>query len=117
LLEAAEGRLGSVPLHVAPGAAVGVVLAAEGYPGTPVTGTPIHGLEGPAGGWSNGVTVFHAGTRLRDGHIVTSGGRVVTVVARAATHATAMADAYAAVAAIHFEGMQYRTDIGKKALQ
>lgn len=117
LLEAAEGRLSSVPVHIAPGAAVGVVLAAEGYPGAPKTGAPIHGLSGPGGGWPSGVTVFHAGTRRLDGHVVTSGGRVLTVVGRGPTHAAAMAEAYAAVSAIHFEGMQFRTDIGSKALQ
>lgn len=116
LLDAAEGRLGSAPLQISPGAAVGVVLAAEGYPGTPMAGTPIHGLSGSDPGGLAGVTIFHAGTRRRDGQIVTSGGRVLTVVGRGSTHAAAMAEAYAAVSAIHFNGMQFRTDIGAKAV-
>lgn len=116
LLEAAEGRLGSGLIHLSAGAAVGVVLAAEGYPGRPATGMPIHGLERLTDAPPNGVTVFHAGTARRGAEIVTSGGRVLTVVARAATHAEAMTRAYGAVSAIHFDGMQFRRDIGDKAL-
>ena len=60
--------------------------------------------------------VFHAGTRLDRGRLVTSGGRVLTVVGRAASYESAMERAYAAVAQITFEGMQYRRDIGEKAI-
>ena len=112
LLGAAEGRLESGLILRSTDATVGVVLAAEGYPGTPVTGATIHGLEST----SDSVTVFHAGTKFKGEEIVTAGGRVLTVVGRAATYADAMARAYAAVSAIHFDGMQFRTDIGKKAL-
>jgi phosphoribosylamine--glycine ligase len=113
LLEAAEGRLGEGYLRTAPGAAVGVVLAAAGYPGTPATGAAIDGL---AGGPGDEALVFHAGTARRGDQVVTAGGRVLTVVARGATHADAMARAYARVSTIHFDGMQFRRDIGKKAL-
>lgn len=113
LLEAAEGRLGEGYLRTAPGAAVGVVLAAAGYPGTPATGAPIDGLAGEP---EDEALVFHAGTARRGDQVVTAGGRVLTVVARGTTHADAMARAYARVSAIHFDGMQFRRDIGQKAL-
>jgi phosphoribosylamine--glycine ligase len=112
LLAAAEGRLESGLILRSTDATVGVVLAAAGYPGAPVTGAAIHGLDSSR----DSVTVFHAGTKFRGEEIVTSGGRVLTVVGRAATYADAMARAYAAVSAIHFDGMQFRTDIGNKAL-
>ena len=113
LLAAAEGRVESGLILRSSDATVGVVLAAAGYPGTPVTGATIEGLDTPR----DSVTVFHAGTKFRGKEIVTAGGRVLTVVGRAATHADAMARAYAAVSAIHFDGMQFRTDIGKNALK
>jgi phosphoribosylamine---glycine ligase len=113
LLAAAEGRLDPGLILRSADATVGVVLAAKGYPGTPVTGDPISGLNSAA----EHVTVFHAGTKRRGGDVVTAGGRVLTVVGRAVTHADAMARAYAAVSAIHFDGMQFRSDIGRKALQ
>jgi phosphoribosylamine--glycine ligase len=113
LLAAAEGRLESGLILRSAAATVGVVMAAAGYPGTPVTGAAIHGLATAP----DGVTVFQAGTKWRGGEIVTAGGRVLTVVGRAATYADAMARAYAAVSAIHFDGMQFRTDIGNKALR
>ena len=62
------------------------------------------------------MTVFHAGTALRDGALVTAGGRVLTVVGRGRDFAEAIARAYAGVAQISFDGMQYRRDIGRKAL-
>jgi phosphoribosylamine--glycine ligase len=60
--------------------------------------------------------VFHAGTSQRQGHLVTSGGRVLTVVGHAATYRDAIDTAYRAVAHIHFDGMQFRSDIGRRAL-
>jgi len=109
LLAAAEGRLGSQSPRVSGDAAVGVVLASAGYPGPIASGAVVNGLANVSG---DGVTVFHAGTATRGDQIVTAGGRVLTVVARAATHAEARTRAYTAAAAIHFEGMQYRRDIG-----
>jgi phosphoribosylamine--glycine ligase len=79
------------------------------------TGVPIDGLE--ATDALRDVFVFHAGTALRDGRVVTSGGRVLTVVGRGSSYAEAIGRAYAGVSAIAFEGMQYRTDIGKKAVR
>ena len=92
----------------------GVVIAAEGYPGDPVKGTPIRGL-GDAAPWADGV-IFHSGTVRRDGKIVTGGGRVLTVGALGGGLAEAVARAYTGVARISFAGMQYRRDIGHRAL-
>jgi phosphoribosylamine--glycine ligase len=78
------------------------------------TGQPITGLERAAA--MPGVLVFHAGTRVENGVVVTAGGRVLTVVGRGPTYEAAMRRAYAGVAQISFEGMQYRRDIGRKAL-
>jgi phosphoribosylamine--glycine ligase len=94
---------------------VGVVLASAGYPDSYETGHPIDGLEKAE--QEPNVLVFHAGTRLEGGRPITSGGRVLTVVARGDTYARARAHAYAAVAHISFEGMHYRRDIAAKALQ
>ncbi len=63
-----------------------------------------------------GVLVFHAGTRIENGVVVTAGGRVLTVVGRGPSYAEAMRRAYDGVAQINFEGMQYRRDIGRKAV-
>ncbi|TMH61188.1 MAG: phosphoribosylamine--glycine ligase [Betaproteobacteria bacterium] len=92
--------------------ALGVVLATAGYPDNPRKGDPISGL--------NAVTeeckVFHAGTLLADGKAVTAGGRVLCVTALGETVRQAQRTAYAAVDTIHFDGMQYRKDIGNRAL-
>jgi phosphoribosylamine--glycine ligase len=93
---------------------VGVVLASGGYPGDISTGCPIEGLD--AANALPGVVVFHAGTADRDGRLVTSGGRVLTVVGRGASYADAIARAYEGVSRISFENMQYRADIGRRAL-
>jgi phosphoribosylamine---glycine ligase len=90
------------------------VLASPGYPGAVTTGAPIRGLADAA--IVDGVDVLHAGTALMDGEIVTAGGRVLTVVGRGPTFEAAIARAYAGVSKIAFEGMQYRRDIGAKAL-
>jgi phosphoribosylamine---glycine ligase len=91
-----------------------VVLAAGGYPESPRTGDVITGLD--AAGQVPGVSVFHAGTALRDGQVVTSGGRVLGVTARAATLREAHARAYQAAELIQFEGRQFRRDIAARAL-
>ncbi len=97
-----------------PEAAVCVVLASGGYPGSYATGHPISGLEAAAA--HPGVAVFHAGTAVRDGRLVTAGGRVLGVTAVGADIPAAIAAAYAAVAEIRFEGMHHRRDIGRRAL-
>jgi len=114
LLASATGRLAGRVLRWKPGAAVCVVMASAGYPGSSPKGLPIHGLDAAA--TLPGVKVFHAGTALKDGRVVTNGGRVLGVTATGSDVAEARQRAYAAVAAIRFEGAQWRTDIGSKAL-
>jgi phosphoribosylamine--glycine ligase len=115
LLEAcARGRLESRPLAVYPGASVGVVLAAGGYPDTPRRGQRIEGLQAvPAD-----TPVFVAGVEERDdGLLFTAGGRVLTVCARGADLAEARGHAYATIGHLRFEGMHFRRDIGAKGLR
>jgi phosphoribosylamine---glycine ligase len=90
---------------------VGVVLASAGYPESSDNGRVIHGLDAAA---RVGGLVFHAGTAQRDGQIVTAGGRVLTVVGRGRTHRDAIDVAYRAAREIRFDGMQLRSDIGRK---
>jgi phosphoribosylamine--glycine ligase len=93
---------------------VGVVLASAGYPESTDQGRVITGLGEAAA--VRGALIFHAGTARRDGEVVTAGGRVLTVVGRGATHRDAIGIAYEAAEKIRFEGMQFRRDIGQKAL-
>jgi phosphoribosylamine--glycine ligase len=109
LLDAANGRVTPGRVGAADASAVGVVAAAEGYPGAPRTGAEITGL----GELTDGVLAFHAGTRLdRAGTLRTAGGRVLCVVAAAQTMEAARTTAYENLRRVHFEGMQYRSDIG-----
>jgi phosphoribosylamine--glycine ligase len=94
-------------------ASVCVCLASGGYPGAYATGLPIRGVE--AAGAKPGVQVFHAGTAARAGQLVTAGGRVLGVTAVAEDLDRAIATVYAAVGEIAFDGMHYRTDIGRRA--
>jgi phosphoribosylamine--glycine ligase len=91
-----------------------VVLAAKGYPNKPRTGDIISGIEDAE---ATGATLFHAGTKQDGDRLVTNGGRVLGVTARGATLQTAIDNAYKAVEKIHFDGMQYRKDIGQKGLK
>src|ERR687894_848439 len=93
--------------------AVCVVLASEGYPETSSSGDEISGLENIP----TGVYIYHAATEERDGSFYTAGGRVLNVVGTGPTIIEARARAYAAVEQIHFEGMQYRTDIALEAIE
>jgi len=93
---------------------VGVVLAAAGYPESAQTGNVITGTEEASR--MPGALVFHAATSQRDGQLVTAGGRVLTVVGRGAGYREAIDVAYRAASCIRFDGMQFRTDIGRKAL-
>jgi phosphoribosylamine---glycine ligase len=98
------------PLEWAPGAAVTVVVAAEGYPGTPRLGDPIGGAE------ANGV--LHAGTRRRDdGAVVSAGGRVLSVVGTGADLEAARSDAYRRLDGVHLPGSHHRTDIALRAVR
>jgi phosphoribosylamine--glycine ligase len=115
-LEAAvEGRLSTTELRWKPGASACVVAASAGYPGSYKTGFPISGLDKAAR--VHGVQVFHAGTSLSNGEIVTSGGRVLGVTAVAGTLSDALKQAYQALDCIQYEGITYRRDIGHRALK
>ncbi len=110
LLAVAKGTLGQrAPVQWREQTALTVVLAANGYPGTPASGG---GIDGIADAEVTGATVFQAGTRLQDGQIVASGGRVLAVTALGANIAAAQAAAYRAVDAIAFPTGFYRRDIG-----
>jgi len=110
-----EGRLSDGVFNWSADAAVCVVMASGGYPGTYAVGKRIEGLDAAAA--ADGVKVFHAGTSLRDGAYYTSGGRVLGVTARAADLKTAVARAYEACGKIKFEGAHYRKDIASRALK
>ncbi len=110
-----EGRVSEGDFKWAPDAAVCVVMASGGYPGTYAVGKRIDGLEDA--GAVEGVKVFHAGTSKRDGVYYTAGGRVLGVTARAASLETAMARAYEACGKISFEGAHYRKDIAARAVK
>lgn len=106
----ADGTIDALPaLEWRDGSAITVVLAAHNYPGTPRTGDPITGAVGPE--------YLHAGTTLRDGQLVSSGGRVLSVVGVAEDLAGARADAYAAMERVHLPGGHFRSDIGLAAAE
>jgi phosphoribosylamine--glycine ligase len=112
LFAAAHGALDETRLEWKADPSVCVVLAAAGYPGAVRTGDTITGLD-----QVHDATVFHAGTKLDKHVVVTSGGRVLGVTASGATLDVAMSHAYADVRKIHFDGMHYRQDIGRKGLK
>jgi len=115
VLEAcAAGNLAGRDLVWRPEACVAVVLASAGYPGSYQTGFPIDGLEEAES--LPGVTVFHSGTAVRDGQIVTAGGRVLVVAGRGSNLSEASVRAYAAAERIRFEGKSCRRDIGARFL-
>ena len=114
LMSAASGALPPRPARFSTQMHVGVVLAAGGYPDFVETGKIISGIDAAAE--IPDAVIFHAGTARKNGHLVTAGGRVLTVVGRGATYRAAIDTAYAAAARINFDGMQFRTDIGQKAL-
>ena len=113
LIAAARGELRQTSCRLSSRKLVGVVMASRGYPESSQSGQPIIGVEQAE---DTGVQVLHAGTALQNGRLVTAGGRVLTVVGRGADFPEAIASAYAGVAVIHFEGMQYRRDIGRRAV-
>ncbi len=110
---AVNGRLDAVELDWDRRTALGVVMAAHGYPDAPRKGDLITGIPAEA---DDSVT-FHAGTTLADGKLLTNGGRVLCVVGLADTVKAAQRAAYAAAQQIHFDGMQYRSDIGYRAIK
>ena len=115
LVAGATGRLRQSSIRIAHDCIVGVVLASRGYPDSVESDQVISGIEVAEA--LPGVAVYHAGTAWQDGHIVTAGGRVLTVAGRGAEFASAILSAYAGVRQISFDGMQYRRDIGHKALE
>lgn len=115
LAAAAAGTLPERPARFKPEPRVGVVLASKGYPDGASSGDAIVGLD--EADRVPGAMVFHAATKAGpDGGLVTAGGRVLTVTAPGATFADAIRTAYEAVRCIRFDGMQFRTDIGRRAI-
>ena len=110
-----KGRLDEVSVGWDPRAAVCVVMASGGYPGTYEKGKEIHGLEEAEG--MEDVWVFHAGTTFKDGRFFTAGGRVLGVTGLGETIPEAIERTYRAVERISWEGVHYRRDIGQKALK
>ena len=111
----ADRRLSEVPVRFAAGRSAACVVAASGgYPQKYETGKPISGLE--ENGGSSLATVYHAGTKYRDGTFFTAGGRVLGITQTGSTLEEALQKAYAALDTIHFDGMHFRHDIGKRAL-
>jgi len=113
LMHATDGSLDEVELHWDRRVALGVVLAAEGYPLNPRKGDAISGL--PAD--DSEAMVFHAGTAEADGKLLTSGGRVLCVTALGESARTAAQSAYELASGIQFAGRQYRSDIGHRAIK
>ncbi|HKO20381.1 MAG TPA: phosphoribosylglycinamide synthetase C domain-containing protein, partial [Acidobacteriaceae bacterium] len=122
IFEAAiDSTAGRLQIRMRPGASACVIAASGGYPGKYASGLPITGLDSPH---SRDTVVFHSGTASRDNAVVTAGGRVLAVTSAAETAANgdsplrvALANAYSALGMIAFEGMQYRRDIGWRALR
>jgi phosphoribosylamine--glycine ligase len=108
MLACLDGRLNAIDLRWRPGVCAAVVAASPGYPGAYPKGHIIHGLEN-----ISGAQIFHAGTARSNGQIVTSGGRVLAVSAVGADLDAALKTAYVAIGQIHFDGMHFRTDIGR----
>ncbi|HBG45858.1 MAG TPA: phosphoribosylamine--glycine ligase [Deltaproteobacteria bacterium] len=115
LAAAVDGKLHELEIEWKKKAAVCVVMAAQGYPGDYLKGSEIKGLADAA--TLKETMVFHAGTAMKDGKVVTSGGRVLGVTALGDTIKDAIDNAYLAVGKISWEGAHYRNDIGKKALR
>jgi phosphoribosylamine--glycine ligase len=114
LMSAADRALRQESVRLANERAVGVVIASRGYPDSSSAGQVISGIEQAEAMPS--IAVYHAGTAMKNGNLVTAGGRVLTVVARGDDFRQAIERVYAGVEKIHFDGMQFRRDIGRKAL-
>ncbi len=111
MLACVNGRLSPDMVKIHPGACATVVMAAPGYPASYPKGLPITGLDD----LPDDVMVFHAGTAVADGQLVTNGGRVLAVTARGDDLATAVTRAYAGVEKVHFDGAHFRKDIGRQS--
>jgi phosphoribosylamine---glycine ligase len=117
LMAATDGKLDQIDMQWDRRVALGVVLAAHGYPAQPRKGDVIHGLPAGDSAVGNDAVVFHAGTAVQGEHTVASGGRVLCVTALGDTVRLAQQRAYEVVQAIHFDGMQLRRDIGYRAVK
>jgi phosphoribosylamine--glycine ligase len=111
---AIDGTANKLAIRMKPGASVCVIAASGGYPGKYASGKVILGLAPSA---DPDVFVFHSGSAIRDGATVSAGGRVLGITAAAADLKTALRKAYDELAKISFEGMQFRRDIGHRALR
>jgi len=111
---AIDGTAGSLVVRTRPGASATVIAASGGYPGKYASGKPITGLDETT---DDGVVIFHAGTAVKEGQFVTAGGRVLAVTAEAPDLHQALDKIYARIKTISFDGMQYRRDIGHRALR
>jgi phosphoribosylamine--glycine ligase len=109
-----DGTVNQLTIRMRAGASVCVIAASGGYPGKYTSGKSIHGLSDEP---TEGAVVFHSGTAIKDGQVVTAGGRVLAVSAVAPDLQSALDKAYAELAKISFEGMQFRRDIGHRALR
>jgi phosphoribosylamine--glycine ligase len=113
LSAAAQGRLNGMPAPDSNGAAVAIVIASDGYPDAPRTGRAIDGISEAEEG---GALVFQAGTALRDGRLISAGGRVLNVVGTGGSLVEAWERAYEAAGRIELSGAQFRTDIAARAV-
>jgi phosphoribosylamine--glycine ligase len=113
---AIDGTANQLTLEMRSGASVCVIAASAGYPGKYATGKPITGLA-PKDQQAEDVVIFHSGTALKDGRLVTAGGRVLAITAVAPDLRSALDKAYAQLVEISFEGMQFRRDIAHRALR
>jgi phosphoribosylamine---glycine ligase len=111
-----DGTVNQLAIWMRPGASVCIIAASEGYPGRYTSGKPIAGLS-INDIQTEDVVVFHSGTTIKDGKIVSAGGRVLAISSVASDLQTALDKAYARLAEISFEGMQFRRDIGHSALR
>jgi phosphoribosylamine--glycine ligase len=116
LREVSEGHLGQHRLEWTREPAVTVVMASSGYPGKYETGKPIEGLDEGKVEVEEGVLLFHSGTAIQDGKIVTAGGRVCAVTGLAHNLKSSIENAYRGVERVRFEGRHFRKDIGSRAL-
>jgi phosphoribosylamine---glycine ligase len=112
ILATLAGNLGSLQVKISTNSALTVVLAAPGYPESPLVGGEIS-LSSPSQG--SDALIFHAGTEMKDGKTLSTGGRVMAVTGVGCDLAAAAQKAYSAVHFVHFDGMHYRKDIGRKA--
>ena len=111
-----DGAANQLAIAMRPGASVSVIAASGGYPGKYASAKPITGLPAESAATED-VVIFHCGTAMQDGQLVTAGGRVLAVAAVAPDLRTALDRAYATLDQIHFDGIQFRRDIGHGALR